>query len=189
MSSAAKTLRVSFADFIAAEAKSDRKHQLVDGEVFDMGGGTLAHARLILTVGSLLHAQLRGRPCSAFSSEARVRAGTLVTYPDCTVVCGEVEVDPEDANTLRNPTLLVEVLSEGTEAFDRGAKAEEYRRIPSLREYLFVSQQRPHVELYRRTERAWELLEVGMGERLRLESIGCWLDVDSVYEGVLDPAG
>lgn len=184
MPNTAQRLKVTFAEYIAAELPSDRKHQLVDGEIFDMTGGTLAHAQLILAVGSELRSQLRGRACSAYGSEARVRAGDLVTYPDCTVVCGAPRVDPDDANTLLNPTVIVEVLSESTEAFDRGRKAEHYRRIPSLCEYVLVNQYEPHVEVYRRTEQGFYLLEARKGESVRLESIQCHLDVDSIYEGV-----
>jgi Uma2 family endonuclease len=184
MAKPAGKLRVTFAEYLAGELSSDRKHQLVDGEVFDMTGGTPVHAALILAVGSELRQQLRGRPCRPFGSDLRVRAGDLATYPDCTVVCGELEVDPEDANTVLNPTVIVEVLSDGTEAFDRGRKAEQYRRVASLRELVLVGQHQPHLEVYRRTERGWIFLEAGKGGRLELESIGCQLEVDSIFEGI-----
>jgi Uma2 family endonuclease len=188
MSSPAAKLKVSFADYVAAEVKSDRKHQLVDGEVFDLPGSSFVHSKLILAVGAELRAQLRGRPCSVFGSETRVRAHDLVTYPDCVVVCGDPQTDPEDPYTLLNPVLLVEVLSESTEAFDRGHKAEQYRRIPSLREYVLVSQHKAHLECFRRTEAGWSFHEVGAGQHLRLDSIDCELDVESVYLGVLGQA-
>ncbi len=186
MSNVAAKLKVTFAEYIAAENASDRKHQLVNGEVFDMGGGTPEHAALIASVGGELCAQLHGRPCRPYASELRVGVDDLVTYPDWSVVCGKLERHPEDAATILNPTVLVEVLSDSTEAYDRGEKAERYRRIPSLREYILVSQHRPHIELFRRTERGWTLLEAGKGQRLHLESIDCQLDVDAVYEGVLE---
>jgi Uma2 family endonuclease len=185
MSNPATKLKTTFAEYIAGENASDRKHQLVDGEVFDMGGGTPTHAALILAVGAELRALLRGKPCKPFASELRVRAAGIATYPDCVVVCGPLQTDPEDANTVLNPTLLVEVLSDSTEAFDRGRKAEHYRRIPSLREYVLVSQHEPHIEVVRRTERGWILLEAGAGGTLQLESVGCSLVVDAIYEGVI----
>ena len=187
MTNAAAKMPVTFQQYIAAERTSDVKHELVDGEVFDMSGGTPEHAALIAAVTAAIHTQLRGRPCRAFSSDLRVRASDLTTYPDVTVVCGRLERDPDDDSTILNPTVLVEVLSDSTEAFDRGKKAENYRRIASLREYVFVSQHEPHIEVFRRTDQGWVLLEAQKGGRLRLESISCELDVDSIFEGVFEP--
>jgi len=180
---------VTFAEYVELERTSEIKHQLVDGELFDMSGGTPEHAALILSVGSSLKNQLRGRPCRPFSSELRVRAGDLTTYPDCSVVCGPLERHPQDSSTILNPTLLVEVLSDSTEAFDRGRKFEQYRRIPSLREYVLVRQDEPHIEVYTREAQGWVLREAGRGEKIGLASIGCELDVDSVYEGVFETRG
>ena len=185
MSNPATTLKTTFAEYIAADNASGQKHQLVDGEVFDMGGGSIAHSTLILRVGSSLLTQLAGKPCQPLGSEVRVRASDLATYPDCVVVCGPPQTDPEDASTVLNPTVLVEVLSESTEGFDRGRTAEHYRRIPSLREYVLVSQHEPHIEILRRTESGWILLEAGKGGALQLESVGCALVVDAIYQGVL----
>ena len=189
MASTAPKMVVTFQQYIAAERDSEVKHQLVDGEVFDMSGGTPEHALLILAVGSAIRNQLQRRPCRAYGPELRVRAGDLTTYPDVPVVCGKLERDPDDDSTILNPTVLVEVLSDSTEAFDRGRKAEHYRKIASLREYVLVSQHEPHIELFRRTEQGWIFLEASKGERLRLESIDCELDVDSVFEGVFESAG
>jgi Uma2 family endonuclease len=187
MSSAAARRQVSIAEYLAGEQAGEPKHQLIDGEVFAMGGGSPEHAALIASVGLALGTQLRGRPCRPYASELRVGVEGLITYPDWTVVCGPLERHPLDALTILNPTFLVEVLSDGTEAFDRGRKAERYRRIPSLREYLLVSQHQRHLEVFRRTERGWVLLEAGAGGRIELESIGCRLEVDEVYEGALGP--
>ncbi|MEI8256871.1 MAG: Uma2 family endonuclease [Deltaproteobacteria bacterium] len=180
---------VAFPQYIAAERASETKHQLVDGEVFDMSGGTPEHAALIAGVIAALGTQLRGRPCRVFSSDLRIRAGELVTYPDASVVCGRLERDPEDDSTILNPSVIVEVLSDSTEAFDRGRKAEHYRKTPSLREYALVDQHEPHIEAYRRTEQGWVLSEAGKGQRLRLESIDCDLDVDAIFDAVTEPGG
>jgi Uma2 family endonuclease len=186
MSNLATRRQVAVAEYVAAEDTSEIKHQLIDGEVFDMTGGTPEHAALVLNVGAELRRHLRGRPCRPYGSELRIGVDDLITYPDCSVVCGKLERHPEDPNTILNPTVLVEVLSDSTERYDRGDKAERYRRIPSLREYVFVSQHRPHIELLRRTQLGWVLLEAGKGERLQLESIDCQLDVSSIYEGVFE---
>ena len=124
-----------------------------------------------------------------FSSDLRVRirATGLTTYPDLSVVCGRLEMDAEDGNAVVNPVLLVEVLSESSEAYDRGAKAAHYRRIPSLREYVLVSQREPLIEVYRRNEQGrFELFEARSGESIELASVGATLSVDAVYENPLD---
>lgn len=186
MVSAALSIPVTFQQYVAAEQTSQVKHQLFAGEVFDMSGGTPEHAALILAVGGLLHAQLRERQCRAFSSDLRVRAGDLTTYPDVSVVCGPLERDPEDPNTVLNPTVIVEVLSDSTEAFDRGKKSERYRGLASLREYVVVSQHEPHIEVLRRTDEGWMLTEAKRGQTIRLASIGCELVVDEVFAGLFE---
>jgi Uma2 family endonuclease len=104
-------------------------------------------------------------------------------------VCGQLEVDADDPDGVLNPTILVEVLSDSTEAYDRGAKAAHYRRIPSLREYVLVSQHEPLIEVYRRNERGnWELVaEARATERAELTSCGApiALDVDAIYRDPL----
>jgi Uma2 family endonuclease len=143
------------------------------------------HAALAAAVIFLLGLQLRGKPCRVFSSDLKVRilATGLATYPDLTVVCSKLETDPEDANAATNPTLLVEVLSNSSEAYDRGEKFAHYRRLPSLREYVLISHLTPRIEVWRRNDaNRWELAqEACAGERAELESIACELAVDEVY--------
>jgi Uma2 family endonuclease len=182
---------MSYAEYLAFEASSETKHEYVNGEVFDMAGGTIEHGALSMAVGTALSIALRGRPCRVLSSDVRVRvkATGISTYADVTVVCTRVEVDPDDAHGVLNPALIVEVLSDSTEAYDRGAKAAHYRRIPSLREYVLVSQREPLIEVYRRNERGnWELVaEARRGERAELASCGevIALDVDEIYRDPL----
>lgn len=178
MGEAARKL-VTFAEYIAFEEKAETKHEYRNGEIVELGGetresamagGTLEHARLQLRVAHALCAQLEGRPCEAFSSDARVRvlATGLATYPDLSVVCGNVERDPEHGETLTNPVLLVEVLSPSTEAYDRGDKFHEYKKIPSLREYVLVSSEERRIEVFRRqgdgSWRYYDTAERGVAE-------------------------
>lgn len=186
MTQAALKPSCSFAEFVQLEKTSATKHQLMQGEVFDMAGGTPERAALILRVGSKLDPQLDGTPCRAFSSDLRVRAGELTTYPDVTVVCGRLDRDPDDTDTIRNPAVVIEVLSDSTEAFDRGRKFEQYRSVPSLREYVLVRQNEPHIEVYTRGDDAWTLREARKGQTIAVVSIGCVLEVDAVYSGVLE---
>lgn len=176
---------VSYADYLERERTSATKLEWLDGVVYDMAGGTPDHAGLQLAVGGELRAQLRGRKCRVFSSDLKIRvlATGLATYPDLSVVCGRLEKDPEDDNAVTNPTVLVEVLSDSTEGYDRGEKFAHYRRIPSLKEYVLVSQGNPRIEVWRKNAAGkWELAEEGhAGESVPLASVECTLSVDEVY--------
>ena len=179
---------MTYAEYLAAEATSATKHEWLNGEVFAMAGGTPAHAGLCASVTGALGLALRGRPCRVFSSDLRVKVQVtgLTTYPDASVVCTKLETDRDDAQAVVNPTVLVEVLSDSSEAYDRGEKFVHYRRIPSLREYVIVSQHEARIEVHRRNEAGrWELYEAGAGESVELVSIGCVLSVDDVYRDPL----
>lgn len=194
MSHRAPGERMSYAEYVAREATSDVKHEFIRGEVFVMGepsamaGGTREHAALTIAILAEIRTALRGRPCRVYSSDLRVRvlatelSTEISTYPDGSVVCGEPESHPDDPHSITNPTVLVEVLSDSTEAYDRGAKAAHYRRIPSLREYVLVNQHEPLIEVFHRNERGhWELSDARSGERVELASLDIALDVDAIY--------
>lgn len=187
MSEPAPRVEMSFADYIAREKTSEVKHQFLDGEVVAMAGGTLEHALLAANVIGGLTNAVRGGPCRVFSSDARIRVSEtgLTTYPDVSVICGPIERDPDDPNTATNPTLIVEVLSESTEAFDRGKKFEHYRKMPSLMAYLLVSQDEPLIEIYTRNQDGtWTLAEARPPGDVRVEALGCRLSVAEIYAGV-----
>lgn len=184
---------VSFAEYEALEERSLTKHEWLDGAIHDMSGGSPEHAGLAMAVGRLLGNQLAGKRCRVFSSDlkVRVKATGLSTYPDVSVVCGHLERDPESATAVTNPTVLVEVLSDASEGYDRGEKFAHYRRIPSLCEYVLVGQRKRRIEVFRKNVAGlWVLVaEAGEGERATLESIGCTLAVDEVYTDPLaEPA-
>lgn len=187
----ASIAHMTYPEYLAFETASDTKHEYVNGEVYAMAGGTVTHGALTSAMITELSNALRNRRCRVLSSDVRVRSLTtgIATYPDVTVVCQQVNTAPDDANSVINPTLIVEVLSESTEGYDRGAKAAHYRRIPSLSEYVLVAQSEPLVEVYRRNERGnWELfVEARQGERVELRSCGepITLDVDSIYRDPL----
>lgn len=180
---------LSYAEYMTLEAKAEERHEFLGGQLYAMASGTPEHAALAAAFGRVLGNSLVGRPCRVFSSDLRVRirATGLTTYPDLSVVCGRLEIDGEDSNAVLNPMLLVEVLSESSEAYDRGAKAAHYRRIPSLREYVLVSQREPLIEVWRRNEHGrFELFEARSGETIELASVGATLSVDAVYENPLE---
>jgi len=133
---AQRSPHVTYAEYLALEAKADGKHEYVAGTIYAMAAGTPEHARLQVSMSSALASGLRGRPCAVYSSDLRVRidATDRATYPDVTVVCGPIQTSSVDKDAVVNPTVLVEVTSETTEAADRGEKFGHYRRLASLQE-------------------------------------------------------
>ena len=181
---------MTYAEYLAAEVAAEVRHEFLNGEVWAMAGGTPEHAALAAALIGELRTALRGKPCRVYTSDLRVRvpATGLSTYPDVSVVCGSPETSPDDPEAITNPVIVAEVLSDTTEAYDRGAKAAHYRRLPSLQEYVLVAQTEPLIEVYRRTEAGrWELLEARPGELVELRSLGISLDVAAVYANPLAP--
>ncbi len=138
-------------EYYCLERVAPRKSEYVYGEIVAMAGGTSRHSLIKTNLPGELRNRLKGRPCAPYDSDQRLRVKEtgLRTYPDAAVYCGPMEYDPEDnqAETATNPTVVFEVLSDSTEAYDRGAKAAHYRRIESLKAYVLVSQNMPFVEL------------------------------------------
>lgn len=186
MAQAARPQPISFREYVEREQASERKHEFLGGIVWAMAGGTPEHAQLAANVLGELRARIIGGPCRVFTSDLRVRVREtgLATYPDATVVCGPLERDPEDPNTVTNPTVLVEVLSDSTEAYDRGEKFGHYRRIHGLRAYVLVSQHERRIEVYRpNADGSWTLEEAMPGQDLRVADL-CAIPVDAVYRDV-----
>lgn len=178
---------LSYREYAKREETSDMRHEYLDGVVFAMAGGTLEHSALISELLRLLGNQLQGRACRAFESNARVRTSeNHGTYPDVTVVCGSVERDPEDPNSILNPTVLVEVLSPSTESYDRSKKFERYREVPSFKEYVLVSYREPRIESHlRNDDGSWTETFAKLGDSLALRSIDVRLDVEAIYRGLV----
>jgi Uma2 family endonuclease len=181
--------RVTYPEYLELERTSEVKHEYLRGEVFAMAGGTPEHSRLAANVIRLIGTALLGRPCVVLTSDARVRIEETdrSTYPDVSVVCGRLEPAADDPDAITNPVVIVEVLSDATEADDRGEKFAHYRRLASLREYVLVSQRARRLEVYRRRDERWSLDEAGVGQTLHLESIDAALSVDEVYRDPLAP--
>lgn len=180
---------MTYAEYCVFERDAVLKHEYLRGEVYAMTGGTLEHGRLGANIIYLLKRELEGRPCRVFSSDVRVRveATDLDTYPDASVVCGEPRTGDEHGHALINPILVVEVLSDSTEAYDRGQKASHYRQIPALQAYLLISQHEPRLELQlRQADGHWTLLEATAGASLTIAPLEIELSVDEVY--ALPPA-
>ena len=181
----------TFRDYLAHEEASNTKHEYLDGQIYAMAGGTPEHSALIASVTTHLSNQVRGGHCRVHMSDLRIRVvGTgLATYPDVAVVCGVWERDPEDSRTILNPTVIVEVSSPSTEAYDRGEKLEHYKRIPSLRACLLVAHDRREIELWTRDgSEAWKRSLVVSGQVAEIAAASARLDVDAVYDDAKEPS-
>jgi Uma2 family endonuclease len=179
--------RLTVQEYLALERRSETRNDYLDGEIFAMTGASRIHNLIAGNIFAEIRAQLRGGPCEIYMEAMRVRTPSdLFTYPDVVVVCGEPKFADSELDTLLNPTLIFEVLSPSTEAYNRGIKSERYRAIPSLSEYVLVAQNRAHVEHYvRQASARWLLEELSEIERtLELPSTGCRLPLAEVYEKV-----
>lgn len=172
------------AEYFALDDASEVKHELVEGIPFAMAGGTPEHARISLAIGALLFGQLAGKSCSPYGSDLRVALNhDTFAYPDCTVVCGDLETWSDDANTVTNPRLVVEVLSPTTERYDRGRKAFLYQDMPSMQTVVLVSAQGPWAQVMDRQEDgSWVIRTyLGMDAVLPLPSIRAELPLNRLY--------
>lgn len=174
--------------YLALERKAEYKSEFLAGEIFAMSGASERHNLITLNVAAALHTQFRGRPGRAYTSDMRVKVSPtgLYTYPDVVALCDEPQFDDEQKDTLLNPTVIIEVPSSSTEAYDRGGKFGHYRKLTSLVEYVLISQEEPHVEHYvRQSDNQWLLSETNsLQDAVQLPSINCTLVLAEVYEKV-----
>lgn len=171
-------------EYLAWERSSDEKHEYFDGEVFAMAGASEEHNLIVTNIVATLWIALRQRPCKVYPSDLRVKIPStgLYTYPDASVLCDRPEFEDDAADTLLNPQVIFEVLSEFTEDYDRGTKFKHYRSITSFREYVLVSQTEILVEhSTRQDDGSWLLRDHHAGGRLVLASTGCEIAVDELY--------
>jgi Uma2 family endonuclease len=188
------TTRVTPEEYLAFDRASEISHEYVNGEIRAMTVGTRAHGVILTQIASALVTQLRGRPCDVISQAIRVGTPASGNYliPDVVVARGGTRLEDDQHDTLLNPTIVVEVLSPSTANYDRGEKANMYRRIPSLKDYLLVSQNEPLVQHDQRfgDEGLWLLGETeGLDAAVELESIGCVLQMADIYDRVLARPG
>jgi Uma2 family endonuclease len=174
--------------YLAIEREAEYKSEYFQGEMLAMAVSDWVHNQLVVNLVAGFHNQFRSRPCDVYPSQMRVlvRATGLYTYPDVVVVCGERRFVDEQRDILLNPSLLVEVLSPTTEAYDRGRKFEHYQSIESLGEYLLVASDRAHVDQYtRRPDGQWLLTSADrLEDSLDLQSVGFRLALAGLYEKV-----
>jgi Uma2 family endonuclease len=181
-------MRISAEEYLEIERRAETKSEYLDGEVFAMTGVSRRHSLITTNLVRLLSQRLIDGPCEVYSSDLRIHIpGTgLYTYPDLAVACGEPAFEDQEIDTLLNPTLIIEILSPTTEAYDRGKKFEHYDTIESLAEYVLVSQDTPRVEQYVRQDGGHWLFTAtsGLDGKVVHPSIGCELVLAEVYHKV-----
>ena len=177
-------------EYLARERKALTKSEYRDGRIYAMPGASRAHNLITAHVTGEFYMQLRTRTCEVYPSDMRVKvsAAGLYTYSDVIVVCDEPRFEDSNFDTLLNPTVLIEVLSPSTAAYDRGEKFRRYQYLDSLCEYLLISQDRIRVEHYLREEQGWDLTEFhSFSDVFQLVSIGCELSLQAIYAKVQFP--
>jgi Uma2 family endonuclease len=171
--------------YLKWEENAEVRHEYIDGELLEMARSGDAHGSIVLNGCMILKSAVRGTDCRAYPQDvkAKIQDQSRYYYPDLMVTC-DVR-DRQDKYVKRYYKLIVEVLSEGTEAFDRGKKFEDYRRSETLEEYVLVAQDRISVDVFRRTERGrWELQGYGVGDEVELVSLGARFPIGALYEDV-----
>ncbi|MBL8922682.1 MAG: Uma2 family endonuclease [Myxococcaceae bacterium] len=181
---AAERLAMTYPEYLAAEDRSRERHDFIRGEVYAMSGGTPEHSLLSAAAVGELRNALRGRPCVVFEANMRLRnaKADFSCYPDASVVCGAVVKAPDDPQALANPVLVIEVLSDSTEAYDRGTKSAEYRAFASIREIVFISQKAQVIEIHRRNaEGHFVITDYRAGSTVEFASVGVALPIAELY--------
>ena len=175
-------------EYLELEVNSLDRHELINGEIILMAGGSPDHNEIALNLGGALKLALKGKPYRTFSSDQRLLVPQLnnYTYPDLMVVAKPIELQSGRTDTITNPLLIAEVLSKGTRAYDRDEKFAAYRTIPSFQEYLLIDQYRLRVEQYSKTDaNKWIFSEYSCaGDRLMLSSISVEILVSDLYENI-----
>jgi Uma2 family endonuclease len=183
--------RHSIQEYYRIENDSAEKHEFRDGEILAMSGGSPQHALIAANISGELRNRVRGKPCQPYSSDLRVRIGgeEQTIYPDVSIICGGVKLDPDDksGHSVLNPRVIIEVLSPSTEAYDRGAKFAAYRNIESLDEYVLVSHDQPRVETFlRQDDGTWKFTPfTGIDAIVRFQSLHVEVPLAEIYSNVV----
>lgn len=180
--------RITPEEYLEIERKAETRSEYFDGEMFAIAGTTMEHTRIVRNLVVELTLQLRDGPCEVVSTDLRTKVPRtgLYTYPDIVGICGAPQLEDDHRDTLLNPVLVMEVLSESTESYDRGKKFANYRSLTSLREYVLVSQYEYRIEKFSLSENdVWIYSECAeIGGSLELASIACHLPLSRVYDKI-----
>jgi Uma2 family endonuclease len=181
-----ETPRLTPTEYLAWEEQQEFRHEYVDGEIYDMTGGTVNHGKIAVNITIALGNHLRGSGCQVLNSDVKVQTleSKSYFYPDISVTCDER--DRHADQFVSYPCLIIEVLSPSTEAYDRGKKFRKYRRSASLQEYVLVSTNEMCVDAYQRNERGkWELTTYGDGDLVELKSVNLTVPIEQIYENIV----
>lgn len=180
--------RLTPEEYLAIDRAADQRSEYLAGEMFAMAGASETHVTITANILYLLVGQLKERPCKAYGSDMRLKVSAtgLYAYPDLMVVCGEVRFEDGRKDILLNPTVLIEVLSESTEAYDRGRKFGHYQTLETFTDYLLIAQDQPRIEHFtRQPDGRWLYAAYdGLEETVPINSIGCELPLADVYDKV-----
>jgi len=165
-------------EYLAYEHDKEIRHELVDGYLYAMTGASIRHEEIALNLATTLRMHLRGTPCRVYKGDVKVRVADDFYYPDAFVRCGEIA---GDSYSVTDPLMIAEVLSPSTQRHDRGDKRLAYAKIPSLQEYVLISQDRMQVEVYHPRESSGILLQEPQ-QVLRLPSVGFSITLAELYE-------
>ncbi|HSK71531.1 MAG TPA: Uma2 family endonuclease [Pyrinomonadaceae bacterium] len=179
----------SLEDYFELEKSTNEKFEFWDGNVWSMSGASINHNLIVRNLNTEVDLQLRDKGCSAFPSDLRIKVPAFppYRYPDLTALCGKPEIEKIGGiDVLVNPQLIVEVLSDSTEAFDRGDKFSYYKSIESFSEYLLIAQHRPHVSQFiKHGDGFWMQLESNdLSDVIKLKSVPCELSLRAIYRDV-----
>ncbi|MBL7740292.1 MAG: Uma2 family endonuclease [Chitinophagaceae bacterium] len=178
-------------EYLALEKESAEKHEYYQGEIFAMSGSKVPHNVITINLTVLLGQKLKGKSCQPFNSDQRIYIpeNSLFTYPDLSIVCGEIITKDNDDWNIVNPSVIIEVLSHSTKNYDRGEKFGLYRDIPSLKEYILVDSEKIHIEVFRMNDtHHWELEEYKkIEDLLQVKAVQLMIPLTEIYEGVKLP--
>jgi len=178
---------ITLDEYFAMEEAAVEKHEYYQGEVFAMAGASQNHHRISLDLGTRVNLALSDTPCEAYA-EMRlwIKAKNLLAYPDLMIVCGKAEFYEGRDDTLTNPLVIFEVLSESTKDYDRGEKFEFYCSIPAFQEYILIDQHRIHVEqMYRETPNKWIVTKYNqITDILKLAKVDAQIALRDIYRRV-----
>ncbi len=180
--------KISIEEYLEMENAAVEKHEFYKGEVFAMSGAKLAHNEICVNLLVTLKNKLKGKSCKPYNSDQRIHipSNTLFTYPDISIICGEVITLNNDEYNALNPTVIIEVLSKSTKNYDRGEKFKLYRDIKTLKEYILVDSESLHIEAFRLNKNNhWELEEYNNANNyLEIKAIDESVLIAEIYEGV-----
>jgi Uma2 family endonuclease len=179
--------KLTVEEYLQWEKASSQKHEFYRGEVFAMSGASARHNVISKNLTRDLATALKGHPCQPYGSDFRVHIpeNTLFTYPDISIVCGDIVSSEEDEDSFLHPTIVIEILSPSTKSYDRGEKFKLYRDIPTLKEYILVDSESINIEAWRINEKnKWELHEYNsLDQQLQLPTLSLTLSLADIYEG------